>query len=63
MSEKHVLNCLQYELKNPGAVYTNDEWGYPSGIGSVTTYKQFPWRPLVVREETDQLVEEAEHDY
>ena len=46
MSAEHIAACLRHEADNPGAMYVNDEWGYPSCIGSVLIYKQFPWRPM-----------------
>ncbi len=43
----HIAACLRHEADNPGAMYVNDEWGYPSCIGTVLIYKQFPWRPMM----------------
>ena len=45
-----LANCEAYEVDNPHALYSNDEWGYPSGIGTVRIYPQFPWRPLTAPE-------------
>lgn len=47
MSAEHIAACLRHEADNPGARYINDEWGYPSCIGTVLIYKQFPWRPMI----------------